>query len=111
MGEIISFYIIVGLALLITSYISVYFPAMRRTSEMLLEALSKTKDEDTTEFLVYKSNLFTSAAYQLLTLLIYSIVVFAVYPIIAVGLLISNDKMVEGFSDGLVNGLLELNSE
>lgn len=107
MENIIAYYIIIGISFIITSYIVTYRPAMKRTAGIIIELLNKNGASN--EFLLEKAEKFMSWQYRYMTLVIYLVSIFVVYPIIAIATLIKNDSLIDGFSDGIINGLLEIN--
>jgi hypothetical protein len=106
--NIIIYYIILALSFVITSYIVTFRPAMFRSAKTLVELLEKNTSND---FLLTKVKKFVSWPYQWLTIVIYLVAVFIFFPVVAVGTFVNNEKLIEGFSDGLINGLLELNND
>jgi hypothetical protein len=104
--EIITYYIILALSFVITSYIVTYRPAMLRSARTLVELLEKNTSND---YLLDKIKKFLSWPYQWLTTAVYLVAVFIFFPAVAIGTFVNNEKLIEGFSDGLLNGLLELN--
>lgn len=106
METIIGYYIIIGLSFVLTSYITIYRPAMRIVAQGLVDLLNKNERK---EFILEKTEKFLSWPYRFMTLIIYSLAVFIMYPMIAVGALVNNASLVNGFSQGIINGLLENN--
>ena len=107
MEDIIAYYIIIGIAFIITSYIVTYRPAMKRTAEAIVELLNK--NGTTNEFLLDKAGKFISWQYRYTTLIVYLIAAFIFYPVMSIATLVRNESLINGFSDGVLNGLLELN--
>lgn len=108
METIIAYYIIIGLSFVITSYITIYRPAMKIVAQDLVDLLNKDERKD---FILEKTKKFLSLPYRFMTLLIYSLAVFVMYPMIAIGAVLNNASLVNGFSKGIINGLLELENE
>jgi hypothetical protein len=104
--DIIVYYLILALSFVITSYIVTYRPAMLRSARTLVELLEKNTSND---FVLEKIRKFLSWPYRWLTAIIYLVSVFIFFPVVAIGTFVNNEKLIEGFSDGLLNGLLELN--
>lgn len=107
MEDIITYYVIIGIAFALTSYIITYRPAMKRTAGTILELLNNNGTSN--DFLIDKAKKFTSWQYRIITLLVYLIIAFSFYPVISLATIIKNENLIEGFSDGILNGLLEIN--
>ena len=107
MENIFVYYVIIGIAFVLTSYITIYRPAMRRTAEMLEELLNKNTESN--DFIIEKINKFLSWPYRYITLTIYSLAILLLYPLVALATMVNNKSLIVGFSDGILNGLLEIN--
>jgi hypothetical protein len=105
MEQIIQYYIIIALSFVITSYIRTYRPAMKRSAQILVDLLEK----NSTDYVLERIRKFLSWPYRILTFVVYVIAVFILFPIVAVGTMVNNKQLIDGFSDGILNGLLELN--
>ena len=104
MENIIEYYVIIGLSFIITSYIITYRPAMRLVAEELLKKLNSSGANN--EFLLYKVKIFTSFTYRALTLSLYLVIIFILYPVASIVTLFRNDMLINGFYKGIINGLL-----
>ncbi len=99
---VIIYYLILAFSFVIVSYIVTYRPAMRLVASALLDMINN----DTVEHEPIR--VFVSIKYRFITLFIYLVMVMIMFPFVAIATFYSNNSIIEGFSNGLLRSLLNI---